>query len=161
MTATLVDEVAELRRANAELQRQLDECKRERYGAFAERNEALERETATAEVLQVINSSPGDLVPVFEAILENAHKLSGADHGSPVAPRRRQVPRGGHIRLLGGMGRTTAKGVARGRQSGCGSVVGRRRFCPLRRSSGNCRYARMAFSSATSRPFAESALDAQ
>src|SRR6202035_4560683 len=68
MTAIPDKTAADPQQIIADLERKLDD-------RTSERDEALERQTATADILQIIASSPSDVQPVFDAVGDRAMRL--------------------------------------------------------------------------------------
>ena len=74
MISRSLDDKARDQQVIADFQRELAECK-------AERDAAIAWQAASTQVLQIINASPGELGPVFEAMLEHALNLCEASFG--------------------------------------------------------------------------------
>ena len=69
-------------RTSTDLRRAIEDLQRQLAARTEERDQSEAQKAAMAEVLQIVNSSPGDLQPVFEAILEKAHNLCGVASGA-------------------------------------------------------------------------------
>src|ERR1700741_560565 len=85
MRTTPASTLADSEQLIADLQRQLSECR-------AERDEAIEYQTATSDVLRVISRSTADVQPVLDTVVETAVRLCGAASGN-IAIRQGEVYR--------------------------------------------------------------------
>jgi len=74
--------VGRVREPRTELEKKLAAHARELAEARTHLAQAVERETATSEVLRVISSSPGEMEPVFRAMLANAARICQAKFGT-------------------------------------------------------------------------------
>src|SRR5262249_20772912 len=81
---------------NARLLKELQEKNRALTEAHAQVSESLEQQTATAEILRVISSSPTDLQPVFETIVESVVQLCDGVSAFVYLYHGALIPRSAH-----------------------------------------------------------------